>query len=227
MECHASGLCAAGVQHVCCIEWVRLASFNAPQGAQRDRGLTASCPLCCWPALLGKHAQHDVWYPFASSREAGRAQAHHDSKVPCLSSRRQAPQGVHMHCALTKNLAGGDAKYIPPTAEVRRGRRSRDYGLLVCGEAATARRGPEEADAETVRVGVLLDELDFPGERPCSAHALDSAVDVGLSFAACIGARGRRTKAVLHSADLCLRPKACRLSHYSTSLYLPSSHTHT
>ena len=24
-------------------------------------------------------------------------------------------------------------------------------------------RGPEEADAETVRVGVLLDELDFPG----------------------------------------------------------------
>jgi hypothetical protein len=27
------------------------------------------------------------------------------------------------------------------------------------------RRGPEEADAENVRVAVLLDELDFPGAR--------------------------------------------------------------
>jgi len=29
-------------------------------------------------------------------------------------------------------------------------------------------RGPEEADAETVRVGVLLDELDFPGRAPAA-----------------------------------------------------------
>ena len=33
-------------------------------------------------------------------------------------------------------------------------------------------RGPEEADAESVRTAVLLDELDFPGERPCSASAI-------------------------------------------------------
>ncbi len=33
---------------------------------------------------------------------------------------------------------------------------------------ATACRGPEEADAETVRVGVLLDELDFPGRAPAA-----------------------------------------------------------
>lgn len=40
---------------------------------------------------------------------------------------------------------------------------------LACGDAARARRGPEEADAETVRVGVLLDELDFPGAHPTLA----------------------------------------------------------
>ena len=42
-------------------------------------------------------------------------------------------------------------------------------GLVVLRKAARVRRGPEEADAETVRVGVLLDELDFPGERPFRA----------------------------------------------------------
>jgi len=31
------------------------------------------------------------------------------------------------------------------------------------------RRGPEEADAENVRVAVLLDELDFPGAHMSSS----------------------------------------------------------
>ncbi len=42
---------------------------------------------------------------------------------------------------------------------------------MVLRKAARVRRGPEEADAETVRVGVLLDELDFPGAHPVLAHA--------------------------------------------------------
>ncbi len=41
-------------------------------------------------------------------------------------------------------------------------------------------RGPEEADAETVRVGVLLDELDFPGTpRLCLVQAVGVSILVG------------------------------------------------
>ena len=41
-------------------------------------------------------------------------------------------------------------------------------GTAVLLSPLDACRGPEEADAESVRTAVLLDELDFPGEPAVS-----------------------------------------------------------